>query len=963
MTDGLVAAAFDHRTSRAGDPLLHTHVVTANLTLTVEGRWQAIDGTPLFDHAHPSGYLYQAHLRHVLSRDAGVEWTPVVNGWAEVVGVPEDVIRAFSKRRDEIEEVVAEAGYTSARAHQVATLATRKAKDYGVSPETLFDRWRAEAAALGFDGASVDACFGRDRCPAHDDDVVERLFDRLAGTDGLTERASTFDRRVVIEALAESLGAAVDADTIGRLADRFCASARVVVLDGAARGRRSDRVVGPDGRLTRTPGTVRYSTPELLSTEARLLAWAADGFGSPAPQAAPVAVADALAARPELSPEQVAMVTAVCGAHEAIQPVAGRPGAGKTYATDACVDALVASGLAVVGCAVSATAAAELEAATELEARTGRPASTIARLLMELDDPKVGGFAPRTILILDEASMAGTRDLARLAAHLARTGGAMKLIGDPDQHGPVDTGGLFRKLVAERGDEVVSLIDNNRQTDDDERAAVDEYRQGRVSDALSRYDTAGKVVTSPTVRASYDAMVADWYEHHRDGGADPMIAGSNAMRRALNTRARARLKADGQLSGAGVVVAGREFLVGDWVVARRNDRRLTGPNRRGFVKNGSVGVVVDVDPARAELTIEFRLEGRIHLPRSYLAAGWLEHAYARTSYGVQGATLERGLYHPSDASSFEEGYVALTRGRNGTKLYAVEGDLDSDDVDEGHDAHEADTVGLDTIAAALERRRAKTLASDADEHAAVRQAAFAGWDLASLRRERIRLQDLLADVPAPVDKALAGAQRHRDALIARRRLVAEQLAGVEADPACNEPQLGQGAARLQATRARSHRLRRDLEGLEDALGRMDARVATLARRKRARDAYLAQHAEEVERLALLQRAEVARDVQVRGLAGAEALSHEGHAGSDPVVSARTRHTQRSAAEEVALYGERFGVPHSAGATLVEDLLGPRPENPEAIRAYDRAAGAIARSLAETTAEAAAPKPPAASLEL
>src|SRR5205814_2395274 len=65
-TAGLVAAAFDHRTSRAGDPLLHTHVVTANLTRTSDGNWQAIDGRPLFDQARPRGFLYQAHTRHLL---------------------------------------------------------------------------------------------------------------------------------------------------------------------------------------------------------------------------------------------------------------------------------------------------------------------------------------------------------------------------------------------------------------------------------------------------------------------------------------------------------------------------------------------------------------------------------------------------------------------------------------------------------------------------------------------------------------------------------------------------------------------------------------------------------------------------------------------------------------------------------------------------------------------------------
>lgn len=118
LTDGLVAAAFDHRTSRSGDPLLHTHVVVANLTHTALGTWRALDGRPLFDHALSGGHLYQAHLRNLLSTRLGVRWTPVQNGWAEVIGVPSEVITEFSRRRDEIEELLAESGYTSARARR-----------------------------------------------------------------------------------------------------------------------------------------------------------------------------------------------------------------------------------------------------------------------------------------------------------------------------------------------------------------------------------------------------------------------------------------------------------------------------------------------------------------------------------------------------------------------------------------------------------------------------------------------------------------------------------------------------------------------------------------------------------------------------------------------------------------------------------------------------------------------------
>ena len=81
-----------------------------------------------------------------------------------------------------------------------------------------------------------------------------------------------------------------------------------------------------------------------------------------------------------------------------------------------------------------------------------------------------------------------------------RHGGAIKLVGDPDQHGSVDVGGVFRRLCADRGEQLVELVDNNRQQDHSERLAVAEYREGHVADALSRYDDAGKIVRSANRR-------------------------------------------------------------------------------------------------------------------------------------------------------------------------------------------------------------------------------------------------------------------------------------------------------------------------------------------------------------------------------------------------------------------------------------------------------------------------------
>ena len=123
--EGFIAAAFRHRTSRAGDPQLHTHVLIANAARGPDGRWSALDARPLLAAARTAGFLYQAVLRRELVQRLGVEWGPVRKGMAELAGVPAAVLRAFSRRRAEIEHRLDELGVSSREARELANLATR----------------------------------------------------------------------------------------------------------------------------------------------------------------------------------------------------------------------------------------------------------------------------------------------------------------------------------------------------------------------------------------------------------------------------------------------------------------------------------------------------------------------------------------------------------------------------------------------------------------------------------------------------------------------------------------------------------------------------------------------------------------------------------------------------------------------------------------------------------------------
>lgn len=230
--DGFVAAAYQHRSSRAGDPHLHTHVLIAHPAYTAtDGRWTALDGRQLLPWARPCGFLYLAKLRAELTRRLGVSWGPVRNGIADVAGVPRSVIDAFSQRRAEIEAHLDDHGRTSARAAQWAAYATRRPKDRDTLPEDLFAEWRSRAADLGVTAATVTGWTGPGRKPPSLTELeIDDLLARMGGPGGLTKHRTTFDRKDVLCAVSEAFGQGADVERVLDVVNRFYGCDHVVEL-------------------------------------------------------------------------------------------------------------------------------------------------------------------------------------------------------------------------------------------------------------------------------------------------------------------------------------------------------------------------------------------------------------------------------------------------------------------------------------------------------------------------------------------------------------------------------------------------------------------------------------------------------------------------------------------------------------------------------------------------------------
>lgn len=338
--DGIIAAAFRHSTSRAGDPQLHTHTLIANLGRGPDGRWSALDGRQLYAHARAASLVYQAVLRSELTRTLAIEWTPVREGIAEAAGVPPAVLREFSQRRREIETALADRGASGPRAAEAAALDTRRRKDRHVDPARLRSEWWSRARARGFTPEDLAAALARQ--VVSPDAPWRRISRGLLGSDGLTHSRPTFTRRDVVAKLCENLppGASVCTRTLESAADRLLASVDVVP------------VVGPDMELQRDAwrrregGAVpvaceerRYSTLAHLAVEQRVVDRVLAGRGSGVGVAAGATIEGAVAARPELSTEQREMIQRLTSDGDAVAVVVGKAGTGKTFALSAAHEA------------------------------------------------------------------------------------------------------------------------------------------------------------------------------------------------------------------------------------------------------------------------------------------------------------------------------------------------------------------------------------------------------------------------------------------------------------------------------------------------------------------------------------------------------------------------------------------------------------------------------------------------
>jgi hypothetical protein len=621
-----------------------------------DGRWTALDAKHIYEHAKAGGSVYQAHLRQaVRERLPWASWAPVRNGMAELEQLPAEVLEEFSTRRRRILErqrELVEAGVAVGDlGRERIAYDTREAK-HEVDEADWRIGIRARAAEHGLGQDELDGLSMLAVAPEAEPVSWPALWQELFSARGLTARANTFRERDVVIAVAAAHGQGANAGEVVGLAQRLLERPEVVVIPN-----RTDRL---------------YTTTELLEAERRIVAHAVEGRGCGVGVVGEVDVCTTLPRLSALlSVEQEQVVVAIAGSGNRIDTVEALAGTGKTTSAAALRSVYEDAGYRVVGAAPTGRAVRELKEQAGIE-----EARTLDGWAAKLDgDPDAfrsatatvqGARCVSTVLIIDEAGMAHTRLTARVLDAAVKADVKVIAFGDSGQLSSVQAGGWLGALTRHVGSH--ELREVMRQRDPQERRGLARVHGGDPASYVEMKAARGELTVFDGERPGVDAEAAAierWAAAREIHGPDQavIVCRDNHRRDRLNGLARIHLQQRGEL-GESVEVAGREWAVGDRVIARRNERQLD-------VDNGTRGTITAVHQTEG-LEIRTDTGGRRHLDVEYAARN-LQHAYALTGHGMQGATVHWAAVvgQPGDFSR-NWSYTALSRAREPTEILLVD---------------------------------------------------------------------------------------------------------------------------------------------------------------------------------------------------------------------------------------------------------------------------------------------------
>ncbi len=754
---GAVIAAFNHAESRAKDPHWHEHLLITNCVAREDGSLGTLDQERLM-HIH--GIMSATYEReiarelralgYVIDEDEGAR------GHLTVKGIPRELCDLFSKRQEDVDrdvEAARAAGWViTSKMHARISTRSKEAKTHDPDREGDCARWRTEAEAAGFvlDVASLKAEAAPTFDLPTDDDLVAEC---LSSTSVFTVR--DLEARVAW-ALTCDPTADGDPDAVAKRTRRILQSPALLPMRDAC-------------------GSIVWTTVERRAIEEHAVAWArSTAHDRTHANQVPMALLEEVLAATRVDLMAKAGKKWKEGAWErqaeAIRHLVkdsgqcavlkGLAGTGKSVSMAAVVRAFEGAGLKVVGSAIA------WRAAENLQAEAGAASSSMASLLQLVKQGK-SPIDAKTVVIVDEAGMASSLDLAPLMREAERVGAKVILAGEREQLSPVGPSQLLAAVERvldpnEDGGGIAVLDQINRQREEWHKEAVLAMRAGRAQEALAAFADHGLMSVADDRAEAHGNAVDAWLDARDRLGADEviMMAGTRDECRTLNALARAGLRARGAIGrddfamdvtvdekagikGKFTVKEQRLFAVGEQVMFRQNDRKGMG------VVNGDIGTIRDIRRDRAGvLTFEVDLvkDGRRVSFRSdrYDRVDWCS---AVSVHAAQGATKQEAIFVLDAERGMLDrslSYVGISRSKGATRLFCTkddEGDL-------------AAQMGRERIkGTTLDYALAEGVRDDLIEKASTRGLPAKTVVQSIQWREPERLRDLLAEDPSRVHAA------------------------------------------------------------------------------------------------------------------------------------------------------------------------------------------------------------------
>ena len=662
---GLVAIAYQHETSRCGDPHLHTHVILPNRQPRADGQLVSIDSKSLHHEAKAAGIVYQAVLRHELHTERGFEWQPVDahTGMAEIAGVGKDSIKAWSQRSTRLREwaknnLVVVDGEPSAAQLAAAQKATRPAKPESLAWHELKESWRSDARGLTLDRDAHFAARAERR--AQPTRALDRA--RIAGMAARIDKPA-FTRADMVELVGAQLPVDAPGDPLALIEQ--------VVDDVSVR-------ITATREAHHREGHEKFTVDAVITEEARVLDMIDESDNRSRLDVRAQDLGD-------LSADQERAIRNIAVSPFLVQPLQAPAGAGKTHSLKAVRAAAHRARKQVLVLAPTGKAVDEA-----MREGAGDRGLTVAKALQLIERDELD-VDPATVVVVDEASMVGTPELKKLLSCAAVGRAKMVLVGDSYQLAPVRArGGMFEQLCAElpwsqRLGEVWRMRDPEER---DASLALRAAHGNRLRTAVGWYRIHGRLHTGDPIAMAADALGA--YQADRDAGKDSLlICDTWEMADALNRRLHDTLTA----AGPRVRVArDQEIRVGDLIMSRNNDATIEvqpgvghrPADRLDQVRNGNRWRVAAVDPATNRVAAErITDKARVVFDGDYLR----EHVtlgYAATVHSAQGVTADSCHAIVGEGSSRAMLYVAMTRGRQNNEAFIyqrITGEADHEHAD------------------------------------------------------------------------------------------------------------------------------------------------------------------------------------------------------------------------------------------------------------------------------------------